>query len=526
MKSLTRVGIQRALIPGFPPLLENESKDFKDEFLGRDFSVENLQLQAKERLQTFAAHQRTLLSETLQAQYQGVDIDPKVAQNLQSLQSENAVTITTGHQLTLISGPMFFVYKILHVLNLCELLNARQQEIHYVPLFWMASEDHDFDEIKTSNVFQQSFTWDSSESGAVGRFSIDGLGAVYQTVFDLFRSELQDDLKELFNLSEGDSYGKHVFKWVNRMFGTFGLVVLDADNPTLKKEAIPLFEKELTERTLAAKVSETNTRLAAFHKKPQVFVRPINVFHLSLGNRQRVEGVGNQFKLGEERMSEEELRTKLHEHPESFSPNALLRPIYQEFVLPNVCYVGGGGELAYWTQLKSSFESFGMAFPILQTRISAFIVKQSWISSGALHDAFAPLEVQVSKVRMSDGAQEELFHSIDQKAISLVEVLTQGVEGMGNDAHKWAGAEISKLNANLDAYKLKWQRQHKQKFEQEIRRLEKLHLQLYPNGIPQERHQNLLHFCPDGNWRNLLSQLKEGLDPLNEEVHVFIEEGK
>jgi uncharacterized protein YllA (UPF0747 family) len=132
----------------------------------------------------------------------------------------------------------------------------------------------------------------------------------------------------------------------------------------------------------------------------------------------------------------------------------------------------------------------------------------------------------LSKVRKSDGAQEELFHSIDQKAISLVEVLTQGVEGMGNDAHKWAGAEVAKLNANLDAYKLKWQRQHKQKFEQEIRRLEKVHQQLYPNGIPQERHQNLLHFCPDGNWRNLLSQLKEGLYPLNEEIQVFIEEGK
>jgi|LauGreDrversion2_6_1035139.scaffolds.fasta_scaffold02038_2 bacillithiol biosynthesis cysteine-adding enzyme BshC len=526
MKSLTRVGIQRALIPGFPPLLENESQDFKNEFLGRDFSPENLQIQAKERIQTFTSEQRATLCHSLKVQYQGIEIEEPVAKNLQLLQNETAVTITTGHQLSLMSGPMFFVYKILHVLNLCELLNARQQEIHYVPLFWLASEDHDFDEIKTSNVFQQSFTWDSLGGGAVGRFSTDGLGAVYQAVFDLFRSELQDDLKELFNLSEGDSYGQHVFKWVNRMFGTFGLVVLDADNPILKKEAIPLFEKELTERTLAAKVSETNTRLAAFHKKPQVFVRPINVFHLSLGNRQRVEEVGSQFKLGEESVSEEDLRTKLHEHPGSFSPNALLRPIFQEFVLPNVCYVGGGGELAYWTQLKSSFESFGMAFPILQTRISAFIVKQSWISSGALHEAFAPLEEQVSKVRKSDGAQEELFHSIDQKAISLVEVLTQGVEGMGNDAHKWAGAEVAKLNANLDAYKLKWQRQHKQKFEQEIRRLEKVHQQLYPNGIPQERHQNLLHFCPDGNWRNLLSQLKEGLDPLNEEIQVFIEEGK
>ncbi|MFN5653099.1 MAG: bacillithiol biosynthesis BshC, partial [Flavobacteriia bacterium] len=125
--------------------------------------------------QSFSAEQRALLSEVLEEKYKGIAVSEKLKRNLRLLKEPDTFTITTGHQLCLMTGPLYFIYKILHVIKLSADLHEKFPEQHFVPVYWMASEDHDFEEIRSFLLFGQKWTWESQQKGAVGRFDTAGL---------------------------------------------------------------------------------------------------------------------------------------------------------------------------------------------------------------------------------------------------------------------------------------------------------------------------------------------------------------
>ena len=345
-------------------------------------NLENFNKQMYEKDSNFHGtfkDKRKILFQSLENQYSNFDISDETLFNLKLLKEFNTFTITTGHQLNLFTGPLYFLYKIISTINLCEQLKKEYPNQNFVPIYWMATEDHDFEEINHFWFKGKKISWKKESFGPVGRLSTEGL----KEIFELFSSELglgenATHLKDLFekgylehsNLADATRY------IANELFKEKGLVILDGDDKNLKQLFVPYAKEELVNQTSSEEVLKTNELLAEY--KIQVNPREINLFYIEDNLRERIVFENNIYKVLNTNyvFSENEILDELENHPEKFSPNVILRPLYQEVILPNLCYIGGGGELAYWLELKSNFEANNITFPMLLLRNSVLISTQ------------------------------------------------------------------------------------------------------------------------------------------------------
>ncbi|MGB5069607.1 MAG: bacillithiol biosynthesis cysteine-adding enzyme BshC, partial [Flavobacteriales bacterium] len=293
---------------------------------------------------TFDPATRKALCSALESQYAGMSMQPEVRRNLDLLAKPNTLTVTTGHQLNLFTGPLYVPFKLLNVIKLARTLSTPERAV--VPVFWMATEDHDRAEIDHTYINGTKMEWPGVAGGAVGRMRLDGLGEVLNNADELLGTGSHADaMRALLR----DCY-RPEYSWVeatrrfaDALFGRFGLVILDADDAGLKKQFAPVMREELLNEVAVRSVEYANAKLAE-HYKVQAHARPINLFHLRPGHRSRIELQGDNYQVldGGPRFTLDELLNELDKHPENFSPNVLLRPVYQEVVLPNIAYVGGG----------------------------------------------------------------------------------------------------------------------------------------------------------------------------------------
>ena len=182
----------------------------------------------------------------------------------------------------LFTGPLYFIYKIITTINLSEQLKSEYPEYNFVPIYWMASEDHDFDEVNHIHLFGKTLKWNQDQKGAVGAISTKSM----QSLFNQLKPILGDskNAEDLYRLLS-DSYLKNkdlasaTRHLVNSLFSKYGLVVLDADSPNLKKEAIPLIKRDVLEQSNYPLIQNTNQGLG----EVQAYVRPINFFYLQKG---------------------------------------------------------------------------------------------------------------------------------------------------------------------------------------------------------------------------------------------------
>ncbi len=348
-------------------------------FYNRFPHLDNFKLQIEEKSKQYnATSNRTVLSNTILEQYKNFEVSEKTLQNIKALKADTTFTITTGHQLNVFTGPLYFLYKIISTLNLTKQLKTTYPDYNFVPIYWMASEDHDFEEINYFNFKGKKIQWNSNQTGAVGHFNTEGLDAVFNVITAEFGvGKNAEQLKTWFknaylnhdNLADATRY------LANVLFGEYGLVVLDADHRDLKRLCIPQIEKELFEQTAYKTVTETNKKLDDLGLKIQVNPRELNLFYITKGIRERIVFESNTFKVNNTALSwtSKEISAHLNEFPERFSPNVIMRPLYQEVILPNLCYIGGGGELIYWLQLKTNFKAQQVVFPMLLLRNSAVV---------------------------------------------------------------------------------------------------------------------------------------------------------
>lgn len=519
MISLERHVIPRTSVAGFGATIETWTAEEKAIFLNDDLTLEQLDKQCVLKQAHVNLSQRELLYQSLSRSYASLPPTEAVTKNLSLLRKENTMTLTTGHQLSLGLGPLFLLYKALHVINLCEAYNQRNQPFTLVPVFWLASEDHDFEEIKSTHVFNKTFTWETDQSGAVGRFRTDGLTAIYEEIKALFPQDLS--LEELLSVQE-DTYGQHYRALLHRVFGTYGLVIIDGDEPSLKRSFLPWMKQELESSFVADAVTHTNTMLQSFGKPIQAHARPINLFYLSHGKRTRIIPTPEAFTVDGTILSKEALFSVMDDHPERFSPNVLFRPFYQESILPNVGYVGGSGELTYWAQLKGLFQKTGMVFPLLKTRVSAFISKNH-IPSENIHTYFLPFNQQIDALLGKESDRDAVFTRLEQPLEALLSAMTEGISTLGDESKKWSGAQAAAITSSIEQYKHRWQKEQKQQLDTKIKRLERIHQAFYPQGIPQERHTHLLHFCGTHSLNEWIEALKNGLDPFCSDIHIFVQ---
>ena len=353
-----------------------EISDLK-EFYSLSPSVENFK-DAIEKKQFPEANRRVLV-QSLKEQYKSdgikLDKDKIVLSNLNELEEANTFTVTTGHQLCLFTGPLYFIYKIVSTIKLCDTLKLKYPGFNFVPVYWMATEDHDFEEVNHFYAGNRKFEWQTEQKGAVGRMKLSELES---TTLE-FEKSLTDyssnseDLNRLFR----SAYSKHSTLaaatrfLVHELFRDYGVVIVDGDDQELKGLFAPIVKKELLEEFSAKEVAAQSEELSKKYKI-QVNPREINFFYLTDNSRERIVKENDYYVVNDTSISfsEQEILLELEKHPERFSPNVLLRPVYQETILPNLAYIGGGGELAYWFQLKTTFEEAGIPMPMLVLRNS------------------------------------------------------------------------------------------------------------------------------------------------------------
>ncbi len=465
-------------------------------------------------------YNRALLVEVLAEQSKRVKNTSASSQkNIQLLLKENTFTITTGHQLCLFTGPLYFIYKIFSVINLCEKLKNEFPENNFVPVYWMASEDHDFEEVNHFNVFGKKIEWNSSEKGAVGNFKTESLAEIKLKFQEIIGAGANAEF--LVNLFES-AYLKHTDLasatqyLVNELFGQYGLVVVDGNNKKLKESFIPYFEKDIFENVPAKKVNSTIEKLKQLKYETQVNPRDINCFYMEMGLRARIEKVGEDYQVvgTDKKFSKSELQQLVKSNPEKISPNVVLRPCYQQFILPNLAYVGGPGELAYWLEFKELFDELDLFYPVLTPRKSVMIIDTNTLNKikklgfdmeNVFENEESLVKLYIEKSDNSFNLEEHkksienLFKKISEETGKIDKTLNAAVE-----------AEKQKNLNSIAALEQKTVRAIKAKLDTEVNQIKSVKAKLFPNGVPQERVDNFSTYY--NKWGSeFLSSLKENI---------------
>jgi bacillithiol synthase len=498
------------------------------DLINQPFSLDAFQSQITEKSQNFNKDQRLLLQKVLYSRYKNYQITPTdlIRDHLEKIADSQTFTITTGHQLNLFSGPIFFIYKILHVIKLCQELKARYPKHHFVPVYWMASEDHDFEEIKTVKIFNKSITWETGQQGAVGRFECANLEEVKKDFLLFFERFPESEIFNLFEQLKGKTYGEAFFKFIHKLFSEFGLIILDGDDKQLKTAFSQIMKRELLSPFAQKAVQETGLILVKKGFKEQVHPRPINLFFLNEKGRFRIETASNGFQINDTFFQNSQLLQLLEESPESFSPNVVLRPVYQEFTLPNLCYVGGVGELNYWLQLKSVFEKANVTYPLIQVRNSALwldeVSKKKWKELDFnLEDIFKS-EPALKKLFIEKNATEEAdFTLIHFQMEQIKKELQHKTSLIDNGMQSWVGAETQRMEKLLEGIQQRLNKSLKIKFDNRLKNIEQVKERLFPEGELQERSLNFFQFCPDGNCSSKLQEIYDALAPMDNDFLIF-----
>ena len=490
-------------------------------FINLPFSIKNFEKQISQKEASFTAEQRGVLHTELLNKYAQYPHSSKVKNNIQLIQNDHTFTITTGHQLSIAAGPMYLIYKIIHVIRLAEELKKEYLENNFVPVFWMASEDHDFEEIQSVEIFSKNLKWDSDQKGAVGRFDLEGLDLVKAEISSFFDNQPESEVKAILDEYDGKNLSEANFKLIHRLFDSFGLIILDGDNSNFKRVFIPAIEKELTTQFSFNALHKTNEQIIKEGFKLQVNAREINLFYLSNQSRERILHVENGFFIeGKGTVSLEELIKEVNEFPERFSPNVILRPVYQETILPNLCYVGGIGEISYWLQLKGVFDALNLPYPLVQVRtsilwIDPILSKKIEKVSLVLEDLFKDVS-KVKKWYLQEFAADELdFNSLDEKLEVLKDTIIDKVTQVDVNLEQYAQAEVVKLAKQLDAIKEKLVKTVKQRHDNAMKTIDQIYDKLSPNGGMQERTLNLFSLCSDGKVASKLEYLYSAIDPFD-----------
>ena len=504
-----------------------EQKEELKSFYGHFPNLENFKKQIADK--KFSAENRATLVKALHRQYQNLNSSDEVTQAINLLSEPQTFTVTTGHQLNLFTGPLYFLYKIISTINLAKKLKAAYPEQDFVPVYWMATEDHDFEEINYFRIHGKKIQWNrpdttDNDSGAVGQLNTEGLEQIYELICAEFgNTNAARDLCKLFE----DAYLKHntlteaTRYLANELFAAYGLVIVDGDDADLKRIFAPYMQNELVSQTAFDAVQTQAEKLEEAGYGVQVNPREINLFYLAEGIRERIiEKEGRYFVNDTDiAFSKDELLEALAERPEAFSPNVIMRPLYQEVILPNLAYIGGGGEIAYWLELKSFFDKVEVPFPMLMLRNSAVLIT----------------EKQEEKLHKLDLSIEELFLSQNDlvnrkiRRISNIDVdftpqkehLVKQFEAMYSIAQETDASFLGAVKAQevkqlkgLEHLEKRLLKAQKKKLSDHVKRFTSIQNELFPQENLQERVTNFSEFYLHYG-KGLIPQLFEALDPLD-----------
>ncbi|MEO8513777.1 MAG: bacillithiol biosynthesis cysteine-adding enzyme BshC [Ignavibacteria bacterium] len=449
--------------------------------------------------------------------------DEHTAANIEMLVSENTFAVVTGQQMGLYTGPMYTILKTISTVKLAKELKERFPQFNFVPVFWLESEDHDIDEAnhtylidKQNELVRVGFDAENTndEDGGPRKSSppVGGIefGELINSINEQLRSTMIDtDFKDKImnmvtrNYREGNNYKTAFAGLMNEIFKGYGVIFIDPSEHEIKRLLIPVFEKELTS---SPKLCETIiTQSAELEKNYDLQVKPkvINMFFLHNNNRLLIEPRdGGKFALknSKRRFENEEMLNTLNENPELFSPNVVLRPICQDYLLPTVAYIGGPGEISYFAQFKPAYKHYDITMPVIYPRVSVSIIEGKIAKfmnnfnvklEDIFHHSFLVSKVvdKLSEVKVEDEISKylddlnKIFYDMRNMTVKVDQTLLNVVDNIKE-----------KTKQNIEQFKSKLINSQAKKSETTTTQIDKVTNNIYPNNNLQEREINILYF--------------------------------
>jgi bacillithiol synthase len=473
--------------------------EFLKHFYQNPTTVQGLEASMHER-ERFATD-RHLLVKALEDQYAGLPLHEPVAKNLNSLYRNDTFTITTAHQPAIFTGNLYFIYKILHVIKIADDLSARYPGKHFVPVFYMGSEDADLDELGNIYLGNEKLVWDTRQTGAVGRMRPEGLDKIILRIEGEFAGYpfgpgLIQLLKECYLGSE--NIQQATLKLLHRFFGSYGLIVLIPDNRLLKSVMRGIFKDDLTGH-IPFKITEENVKRLSEKYAVQANPREINLFYLKDDIRERLDFKGDKFVVHNTHIQfrPEEMEKELANFPERFSPNVILRGLYQEIILPNIAFVGGGGETAYWLELEPLFKHYRVPYPVLILRNSFLLVKKNWRNKIEKSGLTEESVFKAEEVLMEDFVRRNSSRQLNlEKQMTELTHFYSDVKNISGAVDKTLEQHVEKLETQalqkLEELEKKIFRAEKKNHEDVRRKIHEIREALFPMENLQERIDNFI----------------------------------
>lgn len=455
---------------------------------------------------------RESLADALKTYHTHLGASMETQQMIEELRHRETLVVITGQQAGILTGPLYTLYKAMTTIRLAQ---EQREKLGrpVVPIFWIASEDHDWLEIRETYILNSQGKLAAcllpGDGGgkSVGNQPVPSWEMIEVQLLDAipdseFRSSVLNKSKQFIEQAENlTQWFALTLQWLVKKWG---LIFFDPLLPEFKQLAAPMYEQILK---MHLDVQD------ALHKRTEEWVElgfepqilqtggEVNLF-LSVPERKSIQHVESNFYLRgqEEPWNLDALNELLVQTPERFSPNVVTRPVVQEYLFPTLAYVPGPGELNYWAQLGKVFDTFGFIMPLLYPRLSAVVLTASWQKSLkkeslTLDDVYSGL-----KKHREHFVRERDNQNIDERIQRLrtqVEKAYAELEPLKEihaNVEEWLIRNQVKVNFQLDYLKRKiWQAQRK-RYHKELTRLQELEDGIAPNHSRQERVLNPLSF--------------------------------
>jgi len=444
-----------------------------------------------------------LLSETISQQYGDIETTSLVKENIESFRDRKTFCIVTAHQLNIFTGPLYVIYKTISTIQLCKSLKEKYPSNHFVPVFWLGSEDHDFEEINHFQLFGKTYSWEELQGGACGKYNPKGLDSIIEEIKTVLGEGVNaQNLIFMFTkaYTNSEDLAKATRIILNALFGIYGLVVVDGDDTYFKLQCKSIIEDEIFERSTEKIVNKT---LQTFPYTAQATPREINLFYLKEQLRERIifDAVKEKYAVlnTEITFTRDEIKQEVEHHPDHFSPNVILRPVFQQKVLPSLGYIGGGGELAYWLQLRSLFEFHNINFPVLLLRDSYLIIDsntnkkiQKLFSNNT--DIFKEENVLINDYVRANSNEVVSLNVESIEIGTIFNRILETAKKIDNSLEKTVLGEKQNMINSIQKLESKLLKAEKLKMDAEVSQIRAVLAKLFPNNTLQERHDNFIPY--------------------------------
>jgi bacillithiol biosynthesis cysteine-adding enzyme BshC len=458
------------------------------------------------------------ISSVISGQYSLLAPSELTENNIKRLSDKKTLAIVTGQQLGILGGPLYTFYKIITVIKLSRFLSERYDDYNFVPVFWLEGDDHDFNEVRSINIidegnslftvgYKEEIEEDDSKQSVGLKIFDDSINEFFNNLSKglkdtEFKSPLIEQLKDFYK--EGKSF-KEAFKdLIFNYFDEYGLVIFDPQDTEVKRLLKPIFKKEITDfRLHTEKLVHFSATLEELYHA-QVKVKPVNLFLMVDEGRHSIEPVENEYRLRRKRKSftQEQLLELLENEPEKFSPNVLLRPICQDYLLPTAFYVGGPSEISYFAQIKPLYEFYEIVPPIIYPRSSATILENPIANilekhSVDINNIFIDVENVKKKIinSVEETSIDDMFDGLTNHVETAFDELKEKLIDLDKTIADSSNRYRDKIFGSINELKSKAEKAQQKKYDVTLRQIDRAAVNLFPNSNLQERELNFIYFA-------------------------------